>query len=295
MNQSSRPGRTTPEVTMQFGISIFPTDYAISMSELAPAVEAAGFESLWVAEHSHIPAARQTPYPAGGALPRQYWHTLDPFVALTAAAAATRTLRVGTGICLVIQRDVFDTAKSVASLDHISGGRLLFGIGGGWNREEIADHGTAFETRWKLLREQIEAMKAIWADGESAEYHGELVDFDPMWCWPKPVQRPHPPIILGGNGPRTLARVVRYCDGWMPNRGDILGRMADLNRMAAEAGRGPIPVTTYASGRATPAELEGLRDSGVARVLWWVSADDRDAALRRVEALGKLIRPFLES
>jgi probable F420-dependent oxidoreductase len=278
---------------MKFGIAIFPTDYAISMRELAPAVEARGFESLWVAEHSHIPASRTTPWPGGDELPKQYWHTLDPFVALTTAAAATKTLLVGTGICLVIQRDTFDTAKSVSSVDQVSGGRFLFGIGGGWNREEIADHGTQFETRWKRLRQQIEAMKAIWADGETAEYHGDMVDFGPMRSWPKPVQRPHPPIILGGNGPRTLERVVRYADGWMPNRGDILSKMADLERMATAAGRGPIPVTTYGGLEDTAADVDALRDAGVARVIWYVPADGRDAALRRLESLAELIQPYL--
>ena len=182
---------------MRFGLAIFPTDYAIPMAELAPAVEQRGFESLWVAEHTHIPASRRTPYPSGGELPKHYWHTLAPFVALTAAAAVTSTLRLGTGVCLVIEHDTIDTAKEVASLDHISRGRFLFGVGGGWNREEMADHGTVFETRWKVLRERIEAMKAIWTKSK-AEYHGEMVNFDPMMTWPKPVQKPHPPIWVGG-------------------------------------------------------------------------------------------------
>jgi len=275
---------------MKFGIAIFPTDYAISMTELAPAVEERGFESLWVAEHSHIPVT-VTGHPAGGELPQQYWHTLDPFVALTAAAAVTKTLAVATGVCLAIQRDTIHTAKSVASVDHVSGGRFLFGIGGGWNRDEMANHGTRYETRWRLLREQMEAMKAIWTHDE-AEYHGELVDFDPVRCWPKPVQRPHPPILLGGNGPNTLKRVVRYADGWMPNRGDILPRVAELQRMAAEAGRDPIPVTTYGAANDGPAEVEHLRDAGIARLIWYIPADGRDAALRRLEEVAELIRPF---
>ena len=276
---------------MKFGIAIFPTDYAISMTELAPAVEEHGFESLWVAEHSHIPTSRATPFAGGGDLPRQYWHTLDPFVALTAAATATKTLLVGTGVCLVIERDTIHTAKNVASLDHLSGGRFLFGIGGGWNREEMANHGTAFETRWRLLREQIEAMKAIWTQDE-AEYHGGLVSFHRMWCWPKPAQKPHPPVLLGGNGPRTLQRVVRYADGWMPNRGDWLARVPELQRMAADAGRGPIPVTTYGGFRDGPANVERLRDAGIERVIWYVPPDGRDAALRRLEEVAELIRPF---
>jgi len=276
---------------MKFGIAIFPTDYAISMTELAPAVEERGFESLWVAEHSHIPMSRSTPFAGGGELPQQYWHTLDPFVALTAAAIATTTLLIGTGICLVIERDAIHTAKSVASLDHLSGGRFLFGIGGGWNREEMANHGTRFETRWHLMREQIEAMKQIWTQ-EEPEYHGQYVSFDPVWCWPKPVQNPHPPVLLGGNGPRTLQRVVRYCDGWMPNRGDWLARVPELQAMAADAGRGPIPVTTYGGFRDGPADVERLRDAGVERVIWYIPADGRDAALRRLDEVTALIRPF---
>ena len=275
---------------MKFGIAIFPTDYAISMSELAPAVEERGFESLWVAEHSHIPV-QHTPWPAGGELPEMYWHTLDPFVALTAAAAATTTLKIGTGVCLVIQRDTLHTAKSVASLDLVSGGRFLFGIGGGWNREEMADHGTRYETRWRLLREQIEAMKAIWTEDVS-EYHGEMVSFDPMRCWPKPAQKPHPPILMGGNGANTLKRVVRYADGWIPNRGDFLGRIPELQRMAAEAGRGPIEVTTYGTAHDGPAEIEKLGAAGIERVIWYIPADGRDAALRRLDQVTGVIRQY---
>jgi probable F420-dependent oxidoreductase len=198
---------------------------------------------------------------------------------------------VATGVCLVIERDTIHTAKNVASLDHVSGGRFIFGIGGGWNREEMANHGTAFETRWRLLREQIEAMKALWTEDE-AEYHGEMVSFDPVWCWPKPVQRPHPPVLLGGNGPRTLQRVVRYADGWMPNRGEWLGRLPELQQMAEDAGRAPIPVTTYGGIGDGPGDLERLRDAGIERIIWYVPADGRDAALRRLEEVTELIRPF---
>ena len=216
---------------MKFGVAIFPTEYAISMTELAPAAETLGFESLWVAEHSHIPASRLSAWPGGAELPKQYSHTLDPFVALTAAALASKTLLVATGICLVVQRDPIHTAKQVASLDHISNGRFLFGIGAGWNREEMADHGTEFSSRFKLMRERVEAMKAIWTQDE-AEYHGEMVDFGPMWCWPKPIQKPHPPVLLGGSGPNVLKRVVAYADGWMPNRGDDLARIPELRELA---------------------------------------------------------------
>jgi probable F420-dependent oxidoreductase len=275
---------------MKFGIAIFPTDYAITMSELAPWVEQAGFESLWVAEHSHIPTNRLTPHPSGVELPRMYSHTLDPFIALTAAALSSKTLKVGTGICLVVQRDPIDTAKQVASLDQLSNGRFLFGIGGGWNREEMADHGTAFEGRWTLLRERTEAMKAIWTQDE-AEYHGKTVDFGPMWCWPKPVQRPHPPVLLGGNGPNTLKRVVAYADGWMPNRAAALERIPELRRLAEEAGRGHIPVTVYPKD--SPAAIDEAAAAGVERCIFYVPADGRAAALTKLDGLARLIAPYL--
>ena len=276
---------------MKFGVAIFPTDYAISMTELAPAAEELGFESLWVAEHSHIPASRESPWPGGAELPKHYWHTMDPFVALTAAALASRTIRVGTGICLLVERDPIHTARETASLDLVSNGRLIFGIGGGWNREEMADHGTDFHSRWKLLRERTEAIKAIWTQ-DVAEYHGELVDFPPMWSWPKPVQKPHPPVILGGAGPKILERVVRYADGWMPNRGDVYERIPELQRMAEEAGRGPIPVTYYP--RATAADIERGEKAGIERLIWYVPPDGRDAALKKLDELGKLIRPYVK-
>jgi probable F420-dependent oxidoreductase len=276
---------------VKFGVAIFPTDYAISMTELAPAAEQLGFESLWVAEHSHIPTNRLTPWPAGGAdLPKHYWHTMDPFVALTAAALASKTMRLGTGICLLIQRDPIHVAKLGASVDLLSNGRFIFGIGAGWNREEMADHGTEFSSRWKLLRERTEAVKAIWTN-DVAEYHGDMVDFGPMWSWPKPVQKPHPPVILGGSGPKILERVVRYADGWMPNRGEVLERIQELQRLAREAGRREIPVTYYS--RATREEIERCARAGVDRIIWYVPPDGRDAALSKLEELGDLVRPYL--
>lgn len=275
---------------MKFGVSIFPTDYAISMAELAPAAEELGFESLWVAEHSHIPASRQSPWPGGAELPKQYWHTLDPFVALTVAATASKTIRLGTGICLLIQRDPIHTAKETASVDLVSNGRFIFGIGAGWNREEMADHGTEFGTRWKLLREKVEAIKVIWTD-EEAEYHGEMVDFGPMRSWPKPVQKPHPPIILGGSGPKILERVVRYADGWMPNRGDVVERIPELQALARTAGRGHIPVTYFPN--ATASEIERLAKAGVERCIYYVPPDGRDQALAKLEELGRMIKPYL--
>jgi probable F420-dependent oxidoreductase len=275
---------------VKFGVSIFPTDYAISMAELAPAAEELGFESLWVAEHSHIPASRQSPWPGGADLPKHYWHTMDPFIALTVAATATKTIRLGTGICLLIQRDPIHTAKETASVDLVSNGRFIFGIGAGWNREEMADHGTDFSTRWTLLREKAEAIKAIWIQ-EEAEYHGELVDFGPMRSWPKPVQKPHPPIILGGSGPKILERVVRYADGWMPNRGDVIERIPELRELARAAGRGQIPVSYFP--QSTAGEIERLAEAGVERCIYYVPPDGRDQALAKLEELGRMIRPYL--
>ena len=203
---------------MHFGVSMFHTDYSIPAVELARALEARGFESMWAPEHSHIPVSRRTPFPGGGELPKPYSEVMDPFVVLSAAAVVTKALKLGTGVCLVVQRDPIQTAKLVASIDQVSGGRFLFGVGGGWNAEEIEDHGTAFKTRFKLMRERIEAMKAIWTQSKP-EYHGEFVNSPPMMTWPKPVQRPHPPIIVGGAFPHAARRAIRYGDGWVPIAG----------------------------------------------------------------------------
>ena len=208
---------------MDFGASMFFTDYSMTSVELAQALEARGFESVWAPEHSHIPTSRRTPFPGGGDLPKRYYDAMDPFVTLTAAAMATKKLKVGTGVCLVNQRDPIQTAKLVASIDQVSGGRFLFGIGVGWNAEEMEDHGTAFPSRAKLVRERVEAMKAIWTKPK-AEYHGEFVNFPEMMAWPKCVQQPHAPVIVGGAFPQAARRAVRYGDGWIPlaGRGDIM-------------------------------------------------------------------------
>ncbi|MCG8590766.1 MAG: LLM class F420-dependent oxidoreductase [Proteobacteria bacterium] len=200
---------------MDFGVMIFPTDGAIAAPTLARAAEERGLESLWLAEHTHIPVSRRTPFPGGGELPSQYWHTLDPFVVLAAAAAVTSRLRLATGICLVSERDPIVLAKEVASLDHLSNGRVLFGIGAGWNVEELEDHGLAFSDRWKAVRERVLAMRALWTQDE-AEYHGQFVDFEPCWSWPKPIQPGGPPVILGADSKWAFDRIAEYCDGWMP-------------------------------------------------------------------------------
>jgi probable F420-dependent oxidoreductase len=222
-----------------FGAMMFPTDYAIQPVELAKAVEERGLDSLFFPEHTHIPTSRRSPWPGGGELPMEYSHTHDLFVALTAAAVATKRIKLGSGICLVIERDPIVLAKEVASLDVISNGRVILGIGGGWNAEEMEDHGTNFKSRWKLLRERVLAMRAMWRN-ESAEFHGEFVNFDPIWCWPKPVQPGGPPILLGSEAKRCFERVADYCDGWIPinRRGDQLQEgVQKLREAARNAGR----------------------------------------------------------
>src|SRR4051795_13073276 len=239
---------------MKFGASMFFTDYSMTPAALAKALEERGFESVWAPEHSHIPASRRSPYPGGGDLPKQYYDVMDPFVTLTAAAAATKSLKLGTGVCLVNQRDTIQTAKLVASIDQESGGRFLFGIGVGWNAEEMEDHGTVFATRAKLVRERIEAMKEIWTKPK-AEYHGEFVNFDPMMTWPKPVQQPHPPVIIGGAYPYAARRAVRYGDGWIPlagrptQYGDVFNYVPKFRAMLSEAGRDPgtFPISLFGS------------------------------------------------
>ena len=281
---------------MDYGVYMFPTDYAIRPDELAREVEARGFESIWFPEHTHIPASRRSPWPGGGDLPREYWHCYDPFVALTAAAAATTTLKLGTGICLVIERDPIVMAKEVASVDQISNGRFMFGIGGGWNAEEMENHGTNFRRRWRILRENIMAMKTIWTEDEP-EFHGDFVDFDPIWSYPKPAQTPHPPIFMGGDGPRTFDRVVELADGWMPiggrvNSGPTLGEKAALLRTRLEdAGRDPdeVPITIF--GVSPDADtIARMEQDGVSRVLLTLPPEDRETVLPVLDDLAKLVR-----
>jgi len=255
---------------MHYGVTIFPTEYSISMVDLARAAEERGFESLWVSEHSHIPVSRRSPWPGGSELPKMYCDTLDPFVALAAAASVTSRIKLGTGICLVVERDPIHTAKQVASIDQVSGGRFLFGIGGGWNEEEMENHGTQPGQRFKLLRERIEAMKVIWAEDE-AEYHGELVDFNPIFMWPKPVQSPHPPIHVGGGFPGAARRAIRYGDGWFPiggRDGDIAEHLPLFRDMAREAGRDPDSLEVTVFGAPPDADaMARCRDAGISRAV----------------------------
>lgn len=280
---------------MHFGISMFFTDYSMSPAELGRALEERGFESLWAPEHSHIPLSRLSPYPPGGDLPKKYYDTMDPFVTLSAAAAATEKLKVGTAICLVIQRDPIQTAKSVASLDQISAGRFLFGVGAGWNAEEMADHGTEFKSRFKLMRERIEAMKVIWTKSKP-EYQGEMVKFGPMMTWPKPVQKPHPPVIVGGAFPYGARRAIQYGDGWLPHArrpayGDVITQFGEFRRLVKEAGRDPksIPITVY--GTAEDADLlKRYRDEGTERIIFEVDSAKADAVLPVLDRCAKLMR-----
>ncbi len=276
---------------MKVGVSMFATDYAIRVDELARAAEERGFESLSVPEHTHIPKSRRTPFPGGGDLPREYWHTLDPFVALAGAAAVTTRLRLMTGICLVIERDPITLAKEVASLDFASRGRFIFGIGGGWNAEEMENHGTNYKTRWRLLRERVLAMKEIWTKDE-AEFHGEFVNFDPVWSSPKPVQKPHPPILLGNNNENARQRVVEYCDGWLPIAArvkDLPAGIADLRARAEKAGRDPASVSvTVFHAPAEEAALRSYQALGVERALLRLPSADRDTVLPLLDRYAKL-------
>jgi probable F420-dependent oxidoreductase len=280
---------------MHIGVEIFPTDQTIGAIELAREVEARGFESLWFPEHSHIPTRRATPW--GGRegappLPEFYWRTFDPFVALGACAAVTTTLKLATGICLVAQRDPIHTAKEVASVDALSNGRFLFGVGYGWNKEEMAQHGTQYGQRRAILRENLLAMKELWAHDE-ASFAGDFVQIEPSWSWPKPAQQPHPPIILGGDaGPKTAAHIAEFCDGWMP----IAGRHAlvdqlDALREACEA-VDRDPATVELGQFATPARPEALEElaaAGVSRAVFGLPPAGADTVLPLLDRYADLL------
>ena len=267
---------------MHVGVALFFTAESIRPADLARALEDRGFESLWAPEHSHIPLARSSPWPQGGELPKKYFQVMDPFVTLTAAAAVTERLKIATGICLVPQRDVFQTAKSVATLDVVSGGRFLFGIGAGWNVDEMMNHGVDPKTRMKLMREKTEAMRAIWTQ-ETAEYKGDLVNFGPLQTWPKPTNPP--PVYVGGAYPYGARRALRYGDAWLPHarRPDyhILEKIPDFRAMEAEAGR-TVPITVFGA-EPDPAMLEKYAAAGIERVVVNLDPMDRDASLRKLD------------
>ncbi len=282
---------------MDFGVSYFPTDEAIEPAELARMAEERGFESVFVTEHTHIPSSRETAYPAGGDLPREYWRIYDPFVALATMAAATTRIRVGTAICLLVERDPITTAKSVASVDRLSGGRMIFGVGAGWNLEEMANHGTDPQRRFGILRERVEACKAIWTE-EEASYHGEFVDFERIVCRPAPLQEPHPPVLIGGNGPTVHKRVLAYGDGWFPNRippdEGMIERIEELQKLGKEAGRGAIPVTLQIPPR-DPSMLERYEQAGVTRAVHMLRAQDAvdaESAERKLDEWTQRIQAY---
>ncbi len=277
---------------MRVGVFYFPTDYGIDIRELARAAEERGFESLLLPEHTHIPKSRRTPFPGGGELPKAYSHTHDPFVALSFAAAATTKILLGTGICLIPQRDTIVTAKCVASLDQLSNGRFLFGIGGGWNVDEMENHGVRYETRFKLMRERILAMKALWTQ-EEASFHSEMVNFDPVWSYPKPKQRPHPPILLGGSSDYTIRRVVEFCDGWLPigragfDAKDAVGR---LRRAASAVGRDYATLSISVFGApADEGALAQYRDVGIQRAVLGIPDLSRDEILGVLDKYARFV------
>jgi probable F420-dependent oxidoreductase len=288
--------RLATEASMlDFGAAMFFTDYSMTPAELGRALEERGLESVWAPEHSHIPLSRKTPFPGGGEMPKKYYDAMDPFVTLTAAAMATKKLKVGTGVCLVAQRDPIQTAKLVASIDQVSGGRFLFGIGNGWNQDEMEDHGTVFAARHKIARERVEAMKAIWTQTKP-EYHGEFVNFGPMMAWPKPVQKPHPPVIVGGAFPYSARRAVRYGEGWIPHasRGtyaEIAEMIPQFRHMASEAGRDPDSIQITVWGPKQEADLmRRYEDLGVSRVVFSVESEKADKVLPVIDGWAALMR-----
>jgi probable F420-dependent oxidoreductase len=283
---------------MDIGVIIFPTDKGIQPVELARELEARGFRSLWMPEHSHIPTSRRTPW--GGregapALPEEYWRTHDQFIALTAAAAVTTNLKLGTGITLVAQRDPLWLAKEVASLDYISNGRMQFGIGYGWNHEEMEHHGVDPKRRRAIVREKVLACIELWTKDE-ASFQGEHVNFASSWSWPKPIQRPHPPIVLGG-APSALhfRHLVEFCDAWMPIEGrwPIADEWEKVGQLATDVGRDPASISLGIFG-AKPdiAHINGLQQVGATFVALGLPPLDRDAALRTLDSYASIVGEF---
>ncbi len=280
---------------MDLGLIMFPTDYSIGPAHLASEAESRGYGTLWFPEHTHIPVGRKTPYPAGGELPKEYSHTLDPFVALGVAAAVTERLKLGTGICLVAQHDPIVLAKEVATLDHVSGGRFVFGIGVGWNEDEMEDHGVDPKRRRSVVREKVLAMKALWTQ-EEASFDGEFVRFPPSWSWPKPVQKPHPPILMGGaGGPLTFRHVIEYCDGWMPisGRADVVRRIGELREASEAAGRDPATIRLQVfGGRPDPEVLDHYQEAGAESVILWLPPASADNVLGVLDRYDPLVERY---
>jgi probable F420-dependent oxidoreductase len=280
---------------MKVGVFTYNTEYTIRLDELARAAEERGFESVWAPEHTHIPKHRRSPWPGGPDLPKEYWQIQDPFVGLAAAAAVTTRIMLGTGICLVVEHDPITLAKTVASLDVLSRGRFILGIGGGWNAEEMENHGTPFKQRWEILRERVLAMKEIWTKDEP-QFHGEFVNFDPILAYPKPAQRPHPPILLGVNTSSALQRVADYCDGWLPmasRAGDLAAGIADLRRRTEKAGRDPRLVTVSVfGGQPEEVALRRYEKAGAERVVFFLPTADRDVVLSALDRYAKALQVF---
>jgi probable F420-dependent oxidoreductase len=270
---------------MKLGVAIFATDETIDVPQLAVAAEQRGFESLFLPEPTHIPASRRTPYAGGG----YFYHLVDPLVALAGAATVTTTIKLGTGVILVPEHDPIVLAKQLATLDRLSNGRLIFGAGAGWIAEEAENHGVNFETRFGLMRERIKAIKAIWTQ-EDASYHGKFVNFDPIWCHPKPLQKPHPPVLMGGRTAASRKHAVAYCDGWIPTAmgaKDLVPAIADLLEQARAAGRNPDTVSVTSFG-AKPEEIKLLADAGVERAVFWLPSAGAGAVLPALDRLASI-------
>jgi probable F420-dependent oxidoreductase len=280
---------------MHFGVTTFPTDRALSPIRLGLLVESMGFESLFLPEHSHVPVDRVSEYPSGGELPEDFYRFLDPLESLAAVAAVTSRIRLGTSTLVIPDHDPIMLAKRVSTLDHLSRGRVVLGVGAGWNLEELANHGSDPRLRWTIFRERVEAMKVIWTH-EVASYEGTCVRINPMKQWPKPVQTPHPPVLVGGSGPTTAKRVLRFGDGWMASGRhldgpDLKARIDELQSMAAQQGRGPVPVMLQ-QGTPTAAAIEEYLDMGLARVTFRVDPGDEGAVTEQLERLARLIDPY---
>ena len=282
---------------MHIGVFSYNTEYTMAADELAVACEERGYESLWLPEHTHIPASRESPFPGGGALPKEYIHMSDPFIGLAAAAAVTKTLKLGTGISLVTEHDPIVQAKQIASLDRLSQGRFLFGIGAGWNKEEMRNHGTPPNRRWTVLTERVEAMKALWTQDE-ASYHGEFVNFDRVWSYPKPLTRPHPPILLGSLSSKiALKRVVDLCDSWIPVAAaveDLPGSIAKMYEYAESIGRDPqsIPITCFCTNAPKAHILERFQRYGAVRTVVRIPTEDREQVRAFLDAYALMLQKF---
>lgn len=278
---------------MQFGVHVFPTEFSIQPDELARAAEERGLDSVWFSEHTHIPLRFLTAEGRGPSLPDYYWQTYDIFIAMTLAAAATQTIKVGSGVSLVIERGPIFLAKETATLDLLSRGRFLFGVGAGWLEPEMADHGVVYRTRFQLLKEQIRAIKEIWSTSES-EFHGRFVNFEKMKAFPKPYQRPHPPIIMGGEGPRAIECAAEVCDGWAPWCLEWIQAkeaIAELKQQRAAYGRDPNSMELSLFEKSIPEEktLEEMETAGVRRIILTIFGQSREEALPKLDRLAKSI------